>query len=228
MLSPNAEATPPRAQPHFLANKHASLPPHSTNPPTEQPPASLPSPLPIIGCSSSDMSSLKPTVAGCWLAAQPVRPPSLTNGNPGHSGKGGVHSSRKQWLGEGCEFMLHILWIGAHGREGEAVPAHPLQLVNAPLLLRFSRCRASHTVTHCLIYLIRYITRPLHQKISFYSVRSFFSPLPLWVEQTSMSPFEKANSSLATYKEHGWISSCVWGTCIGKSKPTITKHWACP
>lgn len=64
-------------------------------------------------------------VAGCWLGAVPDRPPSTANANPGHSGKGGVHSSRKQWLGEGCELMLHILWICAHGREEEAVRAHP-------------------------------------------------------------------------------------------------------
>lgn len=110
MLSQRRGHTPPKSStPLSSQQERVPAPPHYANPPTKQRPASLPSPLSIIGCFSSEMSSLKPRVAGCWLAALPVHLPSLANGNPSHSGKGGVHSSRKQWLGEGCEFMLHIL-----------------------------------------------------------------------------------------------------------------------
>lgn len=180
MLSPTQGHTPKSSTP--LSGQQDSVPaplPNSTNPPTKQA-SNLPPPrhlLPIIGCSSTVMSFLKLRVAGCLLDFLPVHLLSLANGNPGHSGKGGVHSSRKQGLGEGCEFMLHILWIGAHGGEGETVQAHPLQLVSTPLLSPvFSRCRASHTLTHCLIYLMRYIQGLCIKRVS--SILAFLQPLP--------------------------------------------------
>lgn len=52
----------------------------------------------------------------------------------------------------------------------------------------------THTMTHCLIYLIRYISS-LHQKLPILFLPSNHSH---WGGETSMSPFEKANSSLAT------------------------------
>lgn len=114
-----------------------------------------------------------PESVSCCLADLPVHLSSLANQNPGHSGKGGVHSSRKQWLGEGCKFMLHILWIGAHGRKGETVQAHPLTTAceHATIL---SLCRYAYTRHDPLSYLPDKIqTRPLHLKIPFYSVQFF-------------------------------------------------------
>lgn len=97
--------------------------------------------------------------------------------------------------------------VHMEGKEKQSRPTHPLQLVNTPLLSPlFSRCRATHTMTHCLIYLIRYI-QGLCIKRAF-SILFFHSSNPSPVRgggKTSMSPFERANSSLATYKEHGWI-----------------------
>lgn len=150
-----------------------SLPPHYANPPTKQPPASLPSPLPIIGCSSSEMSSLKPRVAG-WMRclsiyqAWPMGIQAIQERvvyiPAGSSGWGRGASSCYTF----CE-SVHM-----EGKGKQCRPTHLLQLVNTPLLSTLFAI-GLHTHYDPLSYLPDKIhTRPLHQKIPFYSIPPFF------------------------------------------------------
>lgn len=163
------------------------------------------------------MSSLKPRVAGCWLVAPPVHLTSLANGNTGHSGKGGVHSSRKQWLGEGCEFMLHILWIGAHGREGGNRPGPPTNYsLWAHHYSQHSSCyRTIRTLWPNVLSTDKIHTRPLHQKS------------PQFPPQFPPTPCRGKNFhvTLNGNMQRTWVElELQLRDMRGQSEPTITKR----
>lgn len=160
-----------------------SLPPCYANPPTKQPPASLPSPLPIIGCSSFEMSF--PDAKNCRLlagcAACLSNKPGQWESKPFR--KGWCTFQQEAAAGGGVQvFMLHILWIGAHGRERETVQAHPpTKACECTTTLHTIHYRTKHTRTHYdpLSYLPDKIhARPLHLKIPFYSTPAHPLTLP--------------------------------------------------
>lgn len=159
-LSQRQGHTPQELNPNFQPTRVCSCPP-------TEPDHSFPPPYNL--CFSRLATQPLKWVPWCQEAAGyrldmlPVRLRGPANRNPGHSGKGGVHSSRKQWLGEGYELMLHILWIGAHGREGETIQAHPpIQACEHSTALNTALAIRLHT--HTLSYLPKIHSRPLHQQ----------------------------------------------------------------
>lgn len=160
---------PPRAQPYFLTNKTAPPSPHL--PGADNPTNHQASRLPAISPPRHWLLPrfLESSLPACRLAPPLACLPERANGNPGHSGKGWgtfqQEAAAAAAEGEGCWFMLHILWISAHGGERETVQAHPQLLVNTPLLtatILFLAGLNTHIHTysctpHRLIYPLKYI-----------------------------------------------------------------------
>lgn len=179
MLEPMA--TPSGAQPHFLANRTASppVPPRTPTLPTRLPPASLPSPLSIIGCSSTDTSSLKLGVTGCWLATLPVHLQSgQWESRPFRKGWG---TFQQETAAAGGGVRVHAThsvnqrtWKGRGNSPGP--PTHYSSWTRCYSRHHSLAGRFLHTQNMTrLSYLPDKIqTRPLHQKTSFYSVPPFF------------------------------------------------------
>lgn len=228
MLSQRRGHTPQELNPTFQPTRACPCPPAT---PTHQP-SSLPPPChlrsPSLAAPALKWVPLMPRVAGCWPAVLPVYLTSLANGNPSHSGKGGVHSSRKQRLGEGCECSCYTFCESVHmeGKGKQSRPTHLLKLVNAPLvstLFTIGLYTHAHTMTHCLINLIRYMQGLCIESSP--SIQLLPIPSPFWGGETFMSPFEKRNG----YILGTWVEPELQLRDMRRqSEPTITKRWVCP
>lgn len=144
--------TPKNSTP-LSSQQDSALHPHLTSAaPLNHQPSELPPP-----CHLHSQWLAVQHLANCWLAFLPFYLLDSANGNPGYSGKGGVHSSRKQQqLGGRGSSSCYTFCESEHmeGKGKESRPTHPQQLENSPLLSYHSVAVGLHTVTRSLIYLI--------------------------------------------------------------------------